>query len=244
MSIFLTVMIVGLVGLLVMALPGMGRHGHAGHALRGPGGHTPLLPHLSHSGSGGHAAALPHAAGGHSLAAPHASAGGVVRAGSNPGSPSDPTFTGLAAINADPQQLTMLRLLPSPRAVFSVLAVFGVSGYVLTETLRLPMLLAALIALVPAVVIERLVLTPFWNFLFRFQGEPSRPLEELLLCEAVAVTPFRNVRGIVKVNREGRIIQLSAGLIERQAGLAVSVGDKLMIEDVDAPHERVTVSIQ
>lgn len=40
MDIFLTLMIVGLVGLGLMAVPGMGRHGHAAHAPAHTGGHA------------------------------------------------------------------------------------------------------------------------------------------------------------------------------------------------------------
>ncbi|MGH7294202.1 MAG: hypothetical protein ACRELB_04685, partial [Polyangiaceae bacterium] len=64
-----------------------------------------------------------------------------------------------------------------------------------------------------------------------------------LLAEATAVVPFRNGRGIVSVVRDGRTVQLAATLREDHAALPVKVGDRLRVEDVDAPRERVTVSI-
>ena len=36
--------------------------------------------------------------------------------------------------------------------------------------------LAALLALLPALLVERFLLAPLWNFAFRFQGQPSSPL--------------------------------------------------------------------
>jgi hypothetical protein len=59
----------------------------------------------------------------------------------------------------------------------------------------------------------------------------------------MAVVDFRNGRGIVSTNREGRIVQLRASLSQDQASQAVKVGDRLRIEEVDGPNERVTVSV-
>ena len=81
------------------------------------------------------------------------------------------------------------------------------------------------------------------NLLFRFEGRPSSPLEELVLCDATAVTAFRNGRGIVSLVRDGRSVQFSAQLIEAQAAMEVRVGDRLRVEDLDAQRERLTVSV-
>lgn len=102
---------------------------------------------------------------------------------------------------------------------------------------------AALVAVVPALLVERFAVTPLWNLVFRFEAAPSSPLDLLILAQARAVTPFRNGRGIVELVRDGRTVQLRAQLVDHQASLAVRVGDRLRVEEVDAQRERVTVSL-
>jgi hypothetical protein len=137
----------------------------------------------------------------------------------------------------------IVRWVPSPRAVFTLLALYGAFGNLLLEAFGLSGVLAALVAVVPTLLVERLVVRPLWNLVFRFQGKPSAPLEQLIFADAVAVVPFRNGRGIVSANREGRVVQLAARLSDDEATLPVKVGDRLRIEDVDARSERVTVSV-
>jgi hypothetical protein len=147
--------------------------------------------------------------------------------------------TGLARTDATHG---VARFLPSPRLAFSLLALYGAFGNVLRAAhLSLPA--AALIAVVPAGIVERLVMTPVWRLLFRFQAPPSAPLEQLILAEATAVTPFRNGRGIVSLVRDGRLVQFSARLVGAQAATPVKVGDRLRVEDLDAKYERLTVSV-
>ena len=74
-------------------------------------------------------------------------------------------------------------------------------------------------------------------------GQPCRSLGTLLFCEAKAVTPFRNGRGLVSVEHEGRIVQLSARLVESQANMPVRVGDLLLVEEVNVAAQRVVVSV-
>ena len=212
---FLTLMVIGLVGLAMMAIPAFGRHGHAhpGHA-----GH--------HGGALGRGAGHAHA--------PHAL--GPARA-ANGGEASE------QIIPADAAPAGVWRFVPSPRAVFSVLALYGAFANAFVVEAHLSALVAGLAAVVPALVFERFAVTPLWNLLFRFQGEPSSPLEALVCCEARAVTPFRNGRGLVSVTRDGRLVQLAARLRECDAAREVKVGDKLQVEDIDARRERVTVSI-
>jgi hypothetical protein len=102
--------------------------------------------------------------------------------------------------------------------------------------------LAALAALLPTLLVERLFVRPLWNALFRVQGAACSPLEHLISSEAQAVVPFRNGRGMVSTVRDGRRVQLAARLRKDQESLPVKVGDRLLIEDVDAAKERVTVS--
>jgi hypothetical protein len=82
-----------------------------------------------------------------------------------------------------------------------------------------------------------------WNLLFRFKADASSPLEELILADAQAVTAFRNGRGLITTVRDGRRVQLPARLCDKEAALLVAFGQRLRIEDVDARHERVTVSV-
>jgi len=208
---FLTLMIVGLTGLFVMALPAFARHG-------APGAHGGVL-------RAGHAAKV-----GALHGASAAKAAGYAVAGKAG-----------AAAKAETGGLT--RFFPSPRLVFSLCALYGSFGNALERAVHLPTATAALVALLPAVAVERFAVTPLWNLLFRFQGQPSSPLEELVLSEARAVTRFHGGRGVVSVVRDGRHVQLSARLVDAHAAMQVRVGDRLRVEDVDARRERLTVSV-
>ena len=199
---FLIVMVVGLVGLLVMALPALGRHGTIGHGV--------------HALRAGHVAKL-------------APVGRIVTPGK-------------ALAHAGAQSTAVTRFVPSPRLVFSVLALWGAFGNVLVAA-HLPAWAAALLALVPAALVERFAMTPLWRTLFKLELQAARPLAEIVMSEATAVTEFRRGRGLVSVVRDGRLVQFSARLIDAQATLPVRVGDRLRIEDVDPARERVTVSV-
>lgn len=217
MSVFLALMVAGLTGLIVMAIPAFGRHGQIGapHGL-GAAGHGGM--HLGH----GAAHTAGPAAAGHALTA----------AGKGPGT------------SAGSPASTLTRFLPSPRMIFSLLALYGAFGNVLHGSLHLPMPIAALLAIVPAGLLERFAVTPLWNTMIASQGKPCSPLEALTLCDAEAVTPFRNGKGIVAVERDGRLVQFSAQLLPEQAHLPVHVGDRLRVEEVDAARERMTVTVR
>ena len=210
---FLTLMVMGLVGLVVMAIPAFG-HGHAPHA-----GTMSHGGHIGHGGHGGHA--------GHTPATAPGPGKGIV-----PADTSD-----------SPGSSGIVRFLPSPRAICSVFALYGAFGNALVDAAHLPFVAAALGAAIPALAVERFAVAPLWNMLFGLQGKPSAPLAELILGEATAVTPFRNGRGIVSVMRDGRLVQLSARLRADEATLPVKVGERLRVEEVDAGRERVTVSL-
>jgi hypothetical protein len=216
--VFLTLMVIGLAGLLVMAMPAIGRLGHA-HSAHGPSAH-------------GHPSAVGHATiRGPALGTGRAASTAVVRGDSSALIPADPTFT------------TLLRLIPSPRAICSVLALYGAFGNALVHGAHLAFVTAALVAAVPAFVVERFAVKPIWNMFLRFQGQPSSPLDELIFSEAQAVVPFRNGRGLVSTVRDGRLVQLAAQLCQDHSTATVKVGRRLRIESVDAPRERVTVSV-
>jgi hypothetical protein len=210
MSIFLILMVMGLTGMVMMALPGLFRSAHIG-------GH--------HIGHAGHHVGGQHGAHGGQLAHGHGAQQGEQAA-------AGPAPRGIAGI------------LPSPRTIFSLLAMYGAFGYALAEAAHLGALPAGLVALAPAWLLERYAVTPLWNALFQFQAAPCSPLEDLTFCEAEAVTPFANGRGIVRVVRDGRMVQFSARLPEEQASMPVRVGDKLKVEEVDTAHERLTVTLR
>src|SRR5689334_11262734 len=129
---FLILMVIGLVGLAMMAIPAFGRHGHAaaGHGAHHGGiGHTHGVGHAGHAAAG-HAAA--HAAG-------HAAAGHTHAVGQ----------AAKAAVEARDAAMDVVapggvtRFLPSPRAVFSVLALYGAFGNALVDAAHLPVWAAA-----------------------------------------------------------------------------------------------------
>jgi hypothetical protein len=212
--VFLVLMVVGLVGLAMMAIPALAGHGTAiGH------GHA----HLPSHAPGDAPAQLPAPA-----HAPAPSHGGS-------------QHEMIPATTESRRGIS--RWLPSPRGAFTALALLGAFGNVFVDVFHFSTLVAALLAVIPTLVVERLAVRPLWNLVFRFRGQPSASLHNLLFSEAVAVVTFRNGRGIVSTNREGRIVQLRAALAEGQASQPVKVGDRLRIEDVDAPNERVTVSV-
>jgi hypothetical protein len=219
--VFLTLMIVGLAGLFAMAVPAFARHGHA-HAVHGPA-------------RGGHGAPLARGAVRAQPLGVGRTAGTVARGAANTGRSE--------IIAAAPTSARFLRLLPSPRAVCSVLALYGAFGNALLHAAHFPFALAATLALAPAILVEWALVRPVWNLVFRFQGQPSSPLDALILAEATAVVPFRNGRGVVSVVRDGRLVQLAARLCDAQAAWPVKVGDRLQIEEVDAERERVTVAV-
>src|SRR3954471_19441577 len=108
-------MVVGLVGLVMMAVPALGGHRHLGHIRTHVHAHGPVHAH-------GHV----HA---HHASQTQAHAG---RDG--------------------------LRFLPSPRALFSLAALYGAFGNALVRAAHLTTPRAALIAIVPALLTEWLLI--------------------------------------------------------------------------------------
>ncbi len=208
---FLTLIVIGLAGLVTMALPALRIGGHlgAGHAASGPAG----AHGLGARGLG------PHGAGAHARGVGAAPGRGGLLDGT-------------------------IGFLLHPRAVFSVLALYGAVGNALVHAGHLRPLVAGAAAVVPALAMERLVVAPLWSLMFRYQAAPSSPLHELLCREARAVTPFRNGRGIVAVERDGRVVQFMARLAPAQAGAAVRVGESLRVDEIDGGKECLVVTLR
>src|SRR6185437_14870778 len=139
---------------LVMALPAFARHGSAGAA-----GSVLRAGHVAKVGAlHGASAALKGTAvlkGTAALKGAAAKAAGQAVAG-KAGDAANAASGGLA------------RFFPSPRLIFSLCALYGAFGNALERAAHLSMLEAALVAIVPAVAVERFAVTPLWNWLFRF----------------------------------------------------------------------------
>jgi len=206
MDLYITSLLLGVVGLGAMAVTGLGARGgspgHAGHA--GPGGHA---GHTGHGGPAGHAG---HA---HNAHAGHGTAGRVLA-------------------------------LMSPRLLFSLALGFGASGLLLRPMVGEPLLIAG--AVLGAVLFDRVLVSPLWNFSMRFASKPAATLESAVSDEATAVTAFdNNGEGIVSLEVDGQVVQILATLQpnDRLLGTRVRVGQKVRIEEVNTEKNCCTVSI-
>jgi len=208
-------------GLGVMALSGLG------HAISHSGSHADSLR------AGGQL--TPHGHGPHL----HGVRGGGSRAQSH-ASHSHPTSrAGGGGFKGSIMQRVWVLL--SPRVVFSAFLGFGATGMALRSLSEGPRFL---VAGVGAVLLERLVVTPLWNFYMRFGSEPAVSLEGCIGDEARAVTHFdERGQGLIAVELDGRIIQLLGTLHpeDREAGARVRAGDAIWIDDVDDARNRCTV---
>lgn len=136
-----------------------------------------------------------------------------------------------------------LRFIPAPRVIFTLATLFGAFGYALQTGLAWKTGAVVVTAALGALLVERLVATPLWNLMSRFEGKPTSPLTATLMTEAVAVTEFHNGKGVVRLIHDGRSIQLSACLAPEAQASKISVGDTLRIVDVEPGKERVTVTL-
>jgi hypothetical protein len=132
----------------------------------------------------------------------------------------------------------------SPRVLFSVALGFGTAGLVLQDALSGPALFVASLGL--GILFERFVVSPIWNFAFRFGSNPAATLEGSVMDEATAVTAFdKNGQGLVAVEVDGQMIQILGTLQrdDRDMKVKVPAGSRLRIQDVDAARNRCTVSL-
>ena len=138
-----------------------------------------------------------------------------------------------------------LRTLLSPRVLFSVLIGLGATGVLVQGTVRGIALFAT--ALAGGVLFERFLVSPLWNFLFRFASNPATTLDHCIAEEARAVSAFDGEgHGLVALELDGQVVQLLATLrpSDRATGMRVRVGDRVLIEDVDTKRNRCTVSVR
>ena len=140
----------------------------------------------------------------------------------------------------------LLLHLMSPRVLFSVCIGFGASGLIMRALLGQGIILFAS-ALAMGVVFERALVTPIWNFAFRFASNPAVTLESAIMSDATAVTAFdTNGQGLIAVELDGRLVQLLGTLqdVDRELRSRVVAGSRLRIEAVDAERNRCTVSLR
>jgi hypothetical protein len=240
MDFYLFSLLLGFVGLVVMAVSGVaGSHGHAGG--HGHGGHDVGDVSLG----GGHAHVGGHVGGGHVAghagghAPGHGHAHGHDAHGHSRGH-GEHGHSGDAGKAIGAWFLSFL----SPRVVFSVLIGLGAAGLLLGGVLSGPLLLAAAIA--GGLAFELFGVRPVWNFFFRFGSEPALTLESAITDTATAVTGFNHDgEGLVKIELDGQIVQVLGRLspADRQSGVRVRAGDSLVVEDVDPVRNRCVVSL-
>jgi hypothetical protein len=169
------------------------------------------------AGPAGHSVHAGHGHAGHSLRAPAGRSGG-----------------------------NFLLELMSPRLLFSVCVGFGATGLILRPMLGEGIILFGS-ALALGVVFERALVTPIWNFAFRFASNPAVSLESAIMSDATAVTAFdANGQGLIAVEVDGRLVQVLGTLqtVDRELRSRVVAGSRLRIEAVDAARNRCTVSLR
>ena len=216
-------MVVGLVGLLMMAIPAFKHHGHvhAAHGGHGAAGHA-VVGHAVRAG------AVPRLAGGR---------GGAGRSAIVPGNTGATVAAGAETIPADAAPAGLLRFVPSPRAICSVLALYGAFGNALDPRRRTsPSPSAARRGRRPR--------APRRAFRWCAGVEPALPLPGAAELSARGAAPVARRRPSCpsataaawsRSCATGALVQLAGDASARTtAPLPVKVGDRLRIEDVDA----------
>jgi len=204
---------------LLLGAVGLGAMALGGLGTHGGHGHSAGHAHGAHTPGGSHVHGVhAHDASAHSVQARSASAPGITP--------------------------SLVWLLSSRCLVFSLLLGFGAAG----ELVR-PFaggVVQAAVAALGAVLFERFLVTPLWNFSMRFASAPAQTLESAVTDEATAVTAFdAQGHGIVSLEVDGQIVQVLATLraTDRELGGRIRAGQRVRIEDVNADQNRCTVSL-
>jgi hypothetical protein len=247
MHFYLFSLLLGFVGLALMAFSGVA--GHSGHAH----GHSHLHGHdagdVNVHGIGGHAQAmLGHAAHGGHAHVGHGAHAGPAHAGGHAGHGAQGQAHGHAhghheASAARAAGSWFLSFL-SPRVLFSILIGVGASGMLLGGLLPEPLLAGAAVA--GGFAFELMAVRPVWNFFFRFGSQPALTLESAVTDVATAVTGFNpEGEGLIKIELDGQIVQLLGRLapMDLASGTRVHAGDTLVVDEVDPVRNRCVVSL-
>ena len=140
----------------------------------------------------------------------------------------------------------MLLGLLSPRTFLSILLGFGATGVILRPLMEGSPTLLFILAAIGGWAFERLIIQPFWRFLFGFASDPARTLNTVVHEESTAATDFdADGRGLVAIELDGQVRQVLGRLCpeERaQANGRVRTGERLLIEAVDDRRNTCTVS--
>jgi translation initiation factor IF-1 len=240
MDFYLVCLILGFAGMAFLAVGGLGHgqgsHAHGGHVGHGGhagdvnlhgAGHAGALHAGAQAGHAGHAVA-PHAEGAHVQHAGHVHA-----------------HHGHGEGGGDARSLVLSGLgnLVSPRVISSVVFGMGAAGLLAHPYLGGPLL--ALAALAGGIGLEALAMRPMWNLMQRFVSRPAMTLETAVMETAQAVTSFDSRgQGLISVELDGQITQVLGTLrpADREAGVRVRAGDRVVIEAVDAGRNRCEVS--
>jgi hypothetical protein len=135
-------------------------------------------------------------------------------------------------------------LLLSPRVWFSVMLGFGATGVLLRGAGLTEEPFRFLLAACGGIGFEKYMISPLWNFWFRFAGE-GHTLDSAVAEEARAVTNFDSTgHGLIALNLDGQVVQLLGKLSQRalEEGTSVRAGDTLLVEFVDSKRQACTVS--
>ncbi len=257
MDLYLLSLLLGFIGLAVMAVSGLAGHGSAhghadagGHGLFGHfHGHVDAGAH-GHGDAGGHAVAAHghadlahgHASAGHADGG-HAGAHGHDVAHSHDATHGHDAAHGHGHDTGDRSIGLMVLSWLSPRVLFGVLVGIGATGLLLRP--HLAPLLTAVLALTAGVLFELGVLKPVWGVLFRFASEPARTLVDAWMEEGTATTAFDAAGdGLVRIELNGEVRQILGRLRpeDRQVGVRVHMGDRVRVEEVDPTRNECVVA--
>jgi hypothetical protein len=233
---------IGVLGLAAQTVMGFLHGGHDGHEHGLHAGHEHGL-HVGHGAHNGHGHVAPHL--GHGAPTPaghapaHVSNHAQVDNGHVPGG--NPAHAH-GQHNGDPNNggkasslLAPLWSLLSPLGIFSLCLGAGGAGIIARAYVANPWLVG-LIALAGGAFFYRMLVRPLWNLILGFASKPAQSLAGTVAGEAEAVTRFdARGQGVVRVVMDGQIVQLLAHLEadDREKGVAVAAGEKLVVTSVD-----------
>ncbi len=230
-----TLLLIGAVGLLAQTVLGMASHGSQGghsHAHVGDHGHSHgvdfQMPNgqAGHSGHAGHHGASAPAAAGHGHEAGHGQAHGD----------HGPSVQQRAG--------TALWTLFSPLTIFSLCLGAGATGILTRYYIKLP-LLVAVAAVIGGILFYGGIVKPLWGLIFKFASKPAETLSGAVAREATATGRFNaDGQGIVQITVDGEVVRLLARLEpeDREKGITVLSGDKLVVTSVDEKRNTCSVT--
>ena len=140
----------------------------------------------------------------------------------------------------------MLLGLLSPRTFLSLLLGFGATGVILHPVLDGSPVLLFILATIGGWAFERLIIQPFWRFLFGFASDPARTLNTVVHEQSTAATDFdADGRGLISIELDGQVRQVLGRLCPEERAQAdgrVRTGERLLIQAVDDRRNTCTVS--